>query len=86
MEPKLKEILHRAILEGFDEARVAILSRDYGRAYYWLERTHILSQRRTLLRAQSHVLMLYVGVKTHDPREILGQITRVIAALLFSKV
>ena len=82
----MKEMLHRAIIEGFDEARIAIRSRDYGCAYSWLERTHILTQRRTLLHAKSHVLMLYVGIRAQDPREVLGQIPRVIAALLFSKV
>jgi hypothetical protein len=82
----MKERLHDAILEGFCEARVAIRSRDYGRAYHWLERTHILTQRRTLLHSKSHVLMLFVGIRAQDPREVLGQIPRVIAALLFSRV
>jgi|Wag4MinimDraft_6_1082665.scaffolds.fasta_scaffold01164_6 hypothetical protein len=79
-------MLHSAILEGFDEARVAIRSRDYGRAYHWLERTHILTQRRTLLHAKSHVLMLYLGIRAQDPREVLGQIPRFLPALLFSQV
>lgn len=82
----MKERLHDAILEGFGEARVAICSRDYGRAYHWIKRTHILTQRRTLLHAKSHVLMLFVGTRAQDPREVLGQIPRVIAALLFSRV
>ncbi len=82
----MKELLHRAILEGFGEARIAIRCRDFERAYYWLERTHILTQRRTLLHAQSHVWMLYVGILTCDFREVVGQIPRVFAALLFSRV
>lgn len=85
-EARMKERLHRAILEGFCEARLAIRSRDYVLAYRWLERTHILTQRRPLLHAKSHVLMLYVGMRAQDPREVLGQIPRVIAALLFSRV
>ena len=82
----MKELLHRAILEGFCEARIAIRCRDFERSYYWLERTHILTQRRPLLHAKSHILMLFVGIRTQDPREVLGQIPRVIAALLFSRV
>ncbi|WP_328286344.1 DUF3703 domain-containing protein [Pseudomonas sp. Ant30-3] len=82
----MKAMLHRATLEGFGEARIAIRARDYKRAYHWLERTHILAQRRTSLHVKSHVLMLYVGIRAQDPREVWGQIPRVFAALLFSKV
>ena len=82
----MKERLHGAILEGFGEACLARRSRDYAHAYHWLERTHILTQRRPLLHAKSHVFMLYVGIRTRDPREVVGQIPRVFAALLFSTI
>lgn len=82
----MDNVLNRAISEGFDEARTAIRSGDFELAYRWLERTHILTQRRTLLHAKSHVLMMYVGIRTRDPREISGQLPRVFAALLFSRL
>ena len=82
----MKELLHRAILEGLGEARIAIRCRDFESAYYWLGRTHILAQRHPLLHAKSHVLMLFVGIRAQDPREVFGQIARVIAALLFSRL
>ena len=55
-------------------------------AYPWLERAHILTQRRPLLHARSHWLMLRVGWQAGDAREVLGQLPRILAALLFSRI
>lgn len=78
--------LRAAIDEAFLSARQALGARSPQRAYPWLERAHILTQRMPLLHAYSHWLMLQAGWGERDYREMLGQAARIPAALLFSKI
>lgn len=55
-------------------------------AFHHLERAHILGQKHTWLHVKSHLGMLRAGWQRHDFREIAGQITRVVAAALFSRI
>jgi Protein of unknown function (DUF3703) len=64
---------------------------DYARgdlveAFRRFERAHILGQRRTWLHVRAHVAMLRVGWRKRDARELLGQLTRILAAALFSRI
>ncbi|HLD66590.1 MAG TPA: DUF3703 domain-containing protein [Pseudomonas sp.] len=78
--------LRNAINQAFQQAKAARAAHDLPQAYQWLERAHILSQRRPLLHALAHWRMLQLGWQTRDLREILGQVPRVLAALLFSRI
>jgi hypothetical protein len=51
-----------------------------------LSRAHILSQRSTWPHVRVHVLMLLAAIEAGDAREALGQISRVVAAALFSRI
>ncbi|MAA65785.1 MAG: hypothetical protein CL581_13545 [Alteromonadaceae bacterium] len=59
---------------------------DFQAAFTYLERAHILSQKFTLAHAATHIRMLRLGWRTRNVREVLGQFTRAIAALLFSRI
>jgi hypothetical protein len=59
---------------------------EFNSAFYHLERAHILGQNYMIPHTKSHWWMLKVGFKTHDFKEIFGQVTRMIASVLFSKV
>ncbi|CAD0265175.1 hypothetical protein DENIT_40077 [Pseudomonas veronii] len=78
--------LRAAIDESFLNARQALGAKSPQRAYPWLERAHILTQRMPLLHAYSHWLMFLAGWEERDYREMLGQAARIPAALLFSKI
>ncbi|MGH8354029.1 MAG: DUF3703 domain-containing protein [Pseudomonas sp.] len=78
--------LRIAIDEACFRANKALHEKNAAEAFPWLERAHILSQRMPALHAQSHWLMLRAGWQTRDYREMLGQVPRIIAALLFSKI
>lgn len=82
----MKPELHNAIDQAFHGARQALAARDPQRAYAWLERAHILSQRLPLPHARSHWMMLLVGCQQRDFREVLGQALRIPAALFFSRL
>lgn len=60
--------------------------RDFDAAFSHLERAHILSQRFTFAHAGVHLRMLHLGWKRRDAREVLGQSTRIVAALAFSRL
>ncbi len=78
--------LQKAIDQAFAQALLQLQARRGSEALVWLERAHILSQRRPLLHARSHWLMLRAGWQLGDRREVLGQMPRMVAALLFSRV
>lgn len=56
------------------------------RAFYHLERAHILGQSFAFAHAKAHWWMLKVGWKRRDSIEVRGQIVRIIGALLFSRI
>lgn len=79
-----------AIREAFEqEWSLAGADRDAGdfdAAFHHLERAHILGQRSTQLHVRSHVGMLGIAWQRRDVREITGQLTRIVAAALFSRL
>lgn len=78
--------LRSAIDEAFAWAQANLRIRRSAEALGWLERAHILTQRRPWLHARSHWLMLRAGWQVGDVREVLGQVPRILAALLFSRI
>ena len=78
--------LQVAIDEAFAQAQQELHARRSGEALAWLERAHILTQWRPWLHARSHWLMLRAGWQQGDLREVLGQMLRIPAALLFSRI
>ena len=78
--------LQVAIDEAFAQAQQELHARRSAEALAWLERAHILTQRRPWLHARSHWLMLRAGWQQGDLREVLGQMLRIPAALLFSRI
>ncbi len=61
-------------------------SNNLDKAFYHLERAHILGQSFAFAHANAHWWMLKVGWKRRDPIEISGQVARIIGALLFSRI
>jgi hypothetical protein len=55
-------------------------------AFAHLERAHVLSQRHAFAHTGVHLRMWRIGWKRRDAREVLGQSTRALAALLFSRL
>lgn len=55
-------------------------------AFRHLERAHILGQRDTWGHVRSHWLMFRLAVSGRQWREAAGQATRIVAAMLFSRI
>jgi hypothetical protein len=67
-------------------AKLAMQCRNFQMSFSWLERAHVLAQRSTTRHCYVHWLMLVVGWRQSDYREVVGQLPRIFAAAMFSKV
>ena len=62
------------------EASACAKTNDFATAFGHLERAHVLGQASTIEHTRVHLLMLKVGWKKKDWREILGQLFRIAGA------
>lgn len=67
-------------------ARIAWNCGQHEVALQCLERAHVLQQTNVLRHAYTHWLMLCVGLHRRDWREVAGQVPRIAAALVFSRI
>lgn len=86
MPESLADPLKAAFWREWQLATDARSQNELDTAFAHLERAHILAQRRTRLHVRSHVGMLAIGWQRSDRREVLGQLTRIVAAALFSRL
>lgn len=59
---------------------------DLAEAFGHFERAHILGQRRTGLHVRAHVAMLRVAWRRRDGTALMGQLSRIVAAALLSRI
>ena len=64
----------------------ALQRADFETAFRHLERAHVLAQRMTGRHMFIHWRMLAAGLRRRDAREVLGQLPRIVASLLFSRL
>jgi uncharacterized protein DUF3703 len=79
-------VLRAAYVAELNAADAAAIKGNAEAAFRHLERAHILSQRQTWQHVYVHWLMLKLGVSVRDWREVLGQVSRIIAAAIFSRI
>jgi len=82
----MRQKLKNAYCLEMDEAIRFYELKELDSAFYHLERAHILGQSYIIPHTKSHWWMLKVGLKKHNLREVFGQITRIIASVLFSNI
>ena len=82
----MSSVVEEAFLREWAAAVAARRGGDLDGAFAHLERAHIIGQRRTALHMRSHCGMLAIGWQTRDRREVVGQLGRIIAALIFSRL
>jgi hypothetical protein len=67
-----------------ERADQALQQRDFETAFRHLERAHVLAQRMTGRHTFIHWRMLIAGLRRGDLREVVGQLPRIVASILFS--
>lgn len=76
----MSEKIKKHIDAEVERAEKLVAENDLERAFRHLERAHVLGQAMTYEHARVHFLMLKIGWKRRDWREIFGQIFRVVGA------
>lgn len=76
MSEKIKKYIDAEI----ERAKSSVAENDLGAAFRHLERAHVLGQAITYEHTRVHFLMLKIGWKRKDLREIFGQIFRIAGA------
>lgn len=79
-------VLRTAFAQEWRAAAIAHRAGVLYQAFSHLERAHILSQRITWWLLRCHLAMLHLGWLRRAAREVIGQVKRVFAALLFSRI
>lgn len=85
MDLRTRNLAH-AFDHEWNAARNARRRGELAVAFIHLERAHILGQTHTWRHLKSHAGMLHIGWLRRDRREILGQLPRMVAATLFSRI
>lgn len=76
----MSESIRKYIDAEIEKAEILVTQGDSETAFNHLERAHILGQAITYEHTRVHFLMLKIGWKRKDLREICGQIFRIIGA------
>jgi Protein of unknown function (DUF3703) len=69
-----------------EQADQALRRDDFETAFRHLERAHVLAQRTTGRHTFIHWRMLVAGLRRGDAREAVGQVPRIVASILFSRL
>ena len=78
--------MDKAYEQEVERAKQALQRDDFETAFRHLERAHVLAQRSTGRHTHIHWLMLVAGMRHRDFREVLGQVPRIVASTLFSRL
>ena len=82
MNDPLRQAFESELLAASEASKVA----HYDGSFHQLERAHIISQRFTVRHVRVHWHMLKYAVARRRPHEVLGQLVRIVAAALFSRI
>jgi hypothetical protein len=66
--------------------RIALKKNSFKVAFYHFENAHILGQKHIVRHTISHYWMFFLGVKSKNSNEIIGQFAKIIASLLFTLI
>jgi hypothetical protein len=75
-----------AYKQEVERADQALQRGDFETAFRHLERAHVLAQRMTRRHTFIHWRMLAAGLRRGDVREVFGQLPRIVASILFSRL
>jgi hypothetical protein len=73
---RIKPFIEKELLD----AKTCQKNNDAHRGFYHLERAHVLGQESTYWHVKVHVLMLIWGIRNRVPKEVVGQVMRILGA------
>jgi hypothetical protein len=75
-----------AYAQEVEQADQALRRDDFETAFRHLERAQVLAQRMTGRHTFNHWRMPVAGLRRGDLREVVGQVPRIVASVLFSRL
>lgn len=78
--------MDEAYKQEVERADQALWRDDFKTAFMHLERAHVLAQKMTGRHTFIHWRMLIAGLRNGDVREVVGQMPRIMASILFSRL
>ncbi len=75
---KIPKPLKQAYIEELKQYSLCLENKQYGNAWYHLERGHIIGQSYPIEHTGSHWLMLEFGFRQKDTKEVIGQMIRLL--------
>ena len=85
-KPMTNLLLKSEFYKQLQLGKKALKRRAYKTSFYHFENAHILGQKHLFRHTTSHYWMLIYGFKTKNSKEIIGQIVRILASLLFTLI
>jgi hypothetical protein len=73
---KIPKHLKQAYNEEIKQYSLCLENKQFGYAWFHLERSHIIGQSYPIEHTYSHWLMLKFGFRQKDTKEVIGQIVR----------
>lgn len=78
------QLLKTEFYKQLEKGKEALRKKEYSTSFYHFENAHILGQQHLWRHTISHYWMFVFGIKTNNFKEIIGQVFRIIASLLFT--
>ena len=78
--------LRTAFYDQIELGKEALKNTKFEISFYHFENAHILGQKHIIRHTISHYYMLIIGIKSKSNKEIIGQVLRIIASLLFTLI
>jgi len=79
-----RQLLKTEFYKQLQLGKEALKLKDNAIAFYHFENAHILGQKHVWRHTISHYWMFVFGIKTNNGKEMIGQVLRMIASLLFT--
>jgi hypothetical protein len=80
------QLLKSEFYKQLQLGKEALKKKKYSVSFYHLENAHILGQQHLFRHTLSHYWMFVFGIKTINTKETIGQLSRIIASLLFTLI
>ncbi len=80
------QLLKTEFYKQLELGKNALNLQDFQKAYYHFENAHILGQKHIWRHTISHYWMFVFGIKTKNSIEIIGQIFRIFASIIFTLI
>ena len=81
-----KSILKKAFYNYLKLGKKALREHRFSKAFYYFEIAHILGQKHLCRHTISHIWLLILSVKKQNFKDVLGQLFRIIASVLFTLI